>query len=206
MGQVRVTGMKELMSALEDLKFSTARGVAQRALKRTLEPVAQTARELAPDDPSTPGGADLKSSIIVSSRQRSSGRGQSGAAKLGVAAAMFVGPSGVGYPQAMIQEFGAKPHRIVPKSKRRRKGKRRAAQVAEGGPERMAFEGANGVVVVSEVRHPGTRPHPYMRPAWDRHEPQMLQALADHLWDEVKKTVARHQARARRLAAQAKSR
>lgn len=51
---------------------------------------------------------------------------------------------------AAYVEFGTKPHVIEAK-----KGKA------------LAFMGPNGRVFVKKVNHPGTRPHPYVRPAFE---------------------------------------
>lgn len=40
-------------------------------------------------------------------------------------------------------------------------------------------------------------PNPFMRPAWDKHEPELLKGLAGDMWAEIKKAVAR---RARKAA------
>ena len=66
-----------------------------------LQPMAETARHLAPDDPSTSPPYDLKSSITVSTKRR----GVKAFERLERAAA-FMGPTRFGYPQAMMQEFG----------------------------------------------------------------------------------------------------
>lgn len=66
-----------------------------------LQPMAETARYLAPDDPLTGPPWDLKSSIAVSTKRR----GVKAHERLSRAAA-FMGPTREGYPQAMFQEFG----------------------------------------------------------------------------------------------------
>jgi len=57
-------------------------------------------------------------------------------------------------------EYGTQPHIIRP----------RDARV-------LAFPGAGGMVFAREVHHPGTRPQPYMGPAFERNVPQLAQAL-----------------------------
>lgn len=68
---------------------------------KALEPMAETARFLAPDDPNTGPPYDLKSSIKVSTKKR----GFKAFNRLDGAFA-FMGPTREGYPQAMFQEFG----------------------------------------------------------------------------------------------------
>ncbi|WP_417585130.1 HK97-gp10 family putative phage morphogenesis protein [Pelagibacterium sp.] len=64
---VRVEGLKEIDAALADLSKATARNILRRTGIKALEPVAATARNLAPDDPATSGN-DLKSSITVGTK------------------------------------------------------------------------------------------------------------------------------------------
>jgi HK97 gp10 family phage protein len=66
-----------------------------------LIPMRDTARYLAPDDPSTAPPWDLKSSIEVSTKAR----GVKAFEKLDAATA-YMGPTRFGYPQAVMQEFG----------------------------------------------------------------------------------------------------
>lgn len=66
-----------------------------------LEPMRDTARYLAPDDPLTGPPWNLNSSIEVSTKKR----GVRATERLYRAAA-FMGPTRYGYPQAMFQEFG----------------------------------------------------------------------------------------------------
>jgi HK97 gp10 family phage protein len=66
-----------------------------------LQPMAETARYIAPDDPLTGPPWNLKTSIEVSTKKR----GVKATERLYRAAA-FMGPTRYGYPQAMFQEFG----------------------------------------------------------------------------------------------------
>lgn len=60
-------------------------------------------------------------------------------------------------------EYGAAPHTI---------------RANPGG--KLAFQGDGGeIVFVDEVHHPGNAPQPYMGPAFDRHEPDLEDALGD---------------------------
>lgn len=64
---VRVDGLRELDAALGDLPKATARAVLRRVGIKALQPMAQAARQLAPDDPATQGN-DLKNSITVGTK------------------------------------------------------------------------------------------------------------------------------------------
>ena len=70
-----------------------------------------------------------------------------------------IGPVGVDY--AAAQEYGAKPHVIVASA-----GKVLVFQV--GGTTRFA----------KSVKHPGNKPHPYIRPAGDWAREQLAETIA----------------------------
>lgn len=107
---VKVDGLREIDAAIGDLGKATGRNVLRRVAVARLEPMAEEARRLAPDDPNT-GGNDLRSSIAVSTRLgkrqgRINRRGKSEAeAHMGPA-----GPGGNVPPQGIQQEFGNVNH------------------------------------------------------------------------------------------------
>ena len=71
----------------------------------------------------------------------------------------------IGYAQFV--EFGTKPHTIVPKPGRKGRNGRPAA-LAWGGPRRLSGNlrsGGKPEFFARSVRHPGTRPRPYLIPA-----------------------------------------
>lgn len=109
---VRVDGLKELDAALGELTKATARNILRRVGLKALEPVAETARSLAPDDPDT-GGFDLRNSIVVSQhlsrRQKKLAKKEvrSGAAEASFAE-VYAGAGPL--PQAHNQEFGNVVH------------------------------------------------------------------------------------------------
>lgn len=187
----RVEGLKDLDRALGQFKIGAAKGVLRRTAIEALTPIAETARDLAPDDPSTPAPNDLKSSIAISPRQKSSRFSARG--DLGTSVQMYVGPTGPGYPQAMVQEFGAKPHAIKPRTKGKARGK-----------AKLAFEAGGQGQVVGEVQHPGHAPHPFMRPAWDQHRDQLLPRVAEILWRQIRDTAGRIAKRAASKAAKSR--
>lgn len=55
--------------------------------------------------------------------------------------------------------------------------------------------------VFKGARHPGTAPQPFMRPAWDADQQQMLERLKAKLWAEIQKSIARAERKAARQAA-----
>lgn len=62
-------------------------------------------------------------------------------------------------PYSTHVEFGTKPHTIYPRNKRF-----------------LAFKAASGKMVFArKVNHPGSRPYPYMRPAMENNQRQILE-------------------------------
>lgn len=108
---VKTEGFKDLEQTLNTLTKSAGRGVLKRTLISAAEPVAEVARQLAPDDPSTTS-EDLHREIFVSSklskRDASSHRKMFKDDRSSVE--VFVGPSIKAYPQALMQEFGTVNH------------------------------------------------------------------------------------------------
>lgn len=113
--RVRVDGLKELDAALGELSKAGARGVLRRVGLKAMQPVADAARDMAPDDPET-GGNDLRSSITVatrlSARQAKLARKavREGAHKHFVEVHAGPGP----LPHAHLQEFGTAHHGTQP--------------------------------------------------------------------------------------------
>ena len=103
---IRVDGFKELDAALQEMKTATARGTVRRAMLKALQPMADEASRLAPDDPRTPS-PDLHRTIKVGDTLKA---GRSIMAKgFGFKdgqVTVWMGPTREGYPQAMMQEFG----------------------------------------------------------------------------------------------------
>ncbi len=96
--RVKVEGLQEIQAALHELPKATARNVMRRVLRQLAEPIADTARQLAPVL-----SGDLKESVGVSTKlARNVKRGRS---KLSTnAVEMFVGPFNA--PRSIQQEFG----------------------------------------------------------------------------------------------------
>lgn len=106
---MKVEGFRELDKALGELTKSVAKAVLVRVGKKALQPVADTARQLAPDDPETHGN-DLRSSIAVGTKlSKRQARLKRRAVKAGEEkyfAEVYAGAGPV--PHAHLQEFGAK--------------------------------------------------------------------------------------------------
>lgn len=108
---VRVEGLREIDLALGELGKATGRNVMRRVAVKRLEPMAEVARRLAPDDPAT-GGNDLRSSIAVSTKLGGYAKRLNKRSKSEAEAHM--GPAGQGGvkapPQGSLQEFGTVNH------------------------------------------------------------------------------------------------
>lgn len=115
MMRAKIEGLRELDKALGGFTKTVAKNTLQRAGRKALEPVAEMARQLAPDDPKTQGN-DLRSSIGVGTRlSRNQARQKRKAVKSGEAEKYFAEVyAGAGaLPQAHLREFGldgAAPH------------------------------------------------------------------------------------------------
>lgn len=102
----RIDGLRELDHALAQLPKVTAKAALRRVARTALEPMAERARELAPDDPKT-GGFDLRKSITVGTnlnkRQRKLQRRRDDKAFVEV----YMGTAD---PAGATQEFGTVNH------------------------------------------------------------------------------------------------
>lgn len=107
---MRFAGGRELEAALGQIaKQATRRNVGRRALRAAGEPILQAMIDKAPDDPRTNGENDLKTSLAMSSRQKSR-RGGTYRPEGPKEVTVHIGPTKSGYPQAMMQEFGTVHH------------------------------------------------------------------------------------------------
>lgn len=102
-----VSGLRELDAALGQLgSKAVAKGVLRRTGIKALQPMAEAARSMAPDDPAT-GGNDLRNSITVgtklNARQAKMARKREGKAFVEV----YMGPT---VPHGLMQEFGTVNH------------------------------------------------------------------------------------------------
>lgn len=107
---------------------------------------------------------DLQRSIKVSTRSR---RGE-------IKATVRAGDKQAYY--AHMVEFGTARH-MIPKATTGRRSK----QVV------MAFGGT----VTSQIDHPGAKPKPFMRPAFDNHAQESLEAFADYVRKRLAKEAAK---------------
>jgi hypothetical protein len=98
-------GFKELYKAIDHLPEVVLKKELEPLLERSLLPMMEYAKIMAPNDPLTNAPYSLPESIMVSSRQRS-GPARSDRALGRFDARAYMGPTKGGYPQAMFAEFG----------------------------------------------------------------------------------------------------
>jgi HK97 gp10 family phage protein len=154
------------------------KNVIQKALAEALEPMRAEAERLAPVDPAK---GDLKRAIRVGAKRAtgySKANQYSKSLESSVVAYMGVATKSGAYPEAVIQEFGSAPHVIRP----RRKGGKTALQVKmPDGSYRKP----------KDIRHPGHKPHPFMRPAYDLHADGVVKRMGEVIGDQITKAADR---------------
>lgn len=104
--KVRIDGLRELDAALGELPKATAKAVLRRVGIKALQPMAEAARGMAPDDPAT-GGNDLKTSITVGTKLN---KRQAAMAKKDEGKAFVTVYMGTNDPAGVQQEFGNVNH------------------------------------------------------------------------------------------------
>lgn len=106
-------GFREMYRALEYLPDTVIKKELEPILVKSLIPMRNLARAIAPDDPLTGPPWSLPQSIEVRRRQRSGGaRRDRVLGKYNARA--YMGPTRGGYPQAVFQEFGTINMRASP--------------------------------------------------------------------------------------------
>ncbi|MDB5540528.1 MAG: hypothetical protein JWQ89_2255 [Devosia sp.] len=107
---VKVDGLRELDAALGALASEYGKAAGKAVLRRVgakaLQPMAETARSLAPDDPATQGN-DLKASITVGTKLN---KRQSAMARKDEGKALVTVYMGTNDPAGVMQEFGTVSH------------------------------------------------------------------------------------------------
>lgn len=180
--RVKVEGLKELEAQLARLSKGAARGALRRAGVKSLQPMAEIARGLAPKDTE-----ELANSITVAAKAVGGGA-EIGKAEFG--AVMRAGGS-KGEARAALRDA------------------RRAATDAGNlsavelymGPAKAKSKQAAIKAVVQEFGSVKQAPQPYMRPAWDQDREALLGRLKVEIWAEIRKAIVRAEKRAARAAA-----
>ncbi|MDP2358016.1 MAG: HK97 gp10 family phage protein [Beijerinckiaceae bacterium] len=174
-----ISGFKELDAALGELPKATARNALRRVLVMAGQPIAESARQMAPDDPKTFAG-DLRRSITVSASLKN---------KVGSSeyAAVMRGGGTKGEARAALID---------------------ARRAASGGSFAVVYVGPSGKRWGSMGHLPefGTSKmaaQPYLRPAFDARSSEALNIIRTQLKDQIEKAAARYAKRQARKAAKA---
>lgn len=188
MASVELQGLADLEQALTDLDLSrpTWRNVLLRSAEQALQPMADKADELAPDNPRTTK-RKIKGNIAVSPRRKAATATQYTPEKPSTVT-VYMGPTKEAYPEAMLEEFGARPHVIAPRRKARLK----------------FFEGDGSFKQPLVVHHPGSKPVAYMRRAFETLAQETVHSVGGILSAEIQKAADRAERKAARQAAKIK--
>ena len=105
---VKLSGFKELNRDLNELPRAAHGGALRRAGTKAMQPMADIAARLAPNDPKTVAPDDLATSITLSSKAKA-GRGGLEGIEKGTRANIHMGPAASlpRYPRALLMEFGS---------------------------------------------------------------------------------------------------
>lgn len=178
---VEVRGLKQLERALDQIeKSATRKTVVRNALKKSAEPTAQAMRAQAA------GTWDRKiaGNILVSTKIKNE------AGKAAYAAALREGRDKGAAVKAMRDARRSAKGTMPPVFMYVGPGERswRAHWVEFGiGPH------INGGIFAG-TRHPGVKPNPFVRPAWDATQAVALDMIAGEMWAQIEKA-AKRQAR-----------
>ena len=161
----KVTGMKELEAALMALdKAATRKTVARNALKKAGAPIADRANAMAPVGEKR----KLKGSVIVSTKITGE-------------------PGKAAYAKAMRDARRAAKGSLPPVTMF-------VGPVSDAFYARFVEFGTgpriNGGIFAGS-KHPGTRPQPFMRPAWDAMQGEALARITDELRSQIMRAAAR---------------
>ena len=155
-------GLKELDKALKELPRETRKRVGVDALRHAAKPVLDEASATAAFVDRT---GNLRRSMRGDRGTWALRRIRYGTVQIGI------GPNPRIAPHAHLVEMGTKPHRID----------------AKKGSFLFLFNS----VFMRDVHHPGTRPRPFFRPAWERNASKVMDGLRDSVWKALREAAAK---------------
>jgi HK97 gp10 family phage protein len=170
----KIEGLRELEEALSELPKATGKNVLKRALTKAAEPIAETARSLAPVGVT----GKLHVGIVASARFKTT-----------------VGNAE--YSAAMSAGLGADVAGAALRAARHAAGSGNSFAEVAVGPTTKVFY---GMFQEFGTAHHG--PKPFLRPAWDSHKMDALNSIKDDLKEEIDKAVQRAARKAARALAQ----
>ena len=175
MSETRIEGLSDLYKTLQTLPAKIEGNIMRGALRAAQGVIRKSAMSMAPVD-----DGHLKKSIKIKFRARSQ--------KFGVIRMHLTAGDKNAYYAHMI-EFGTasfytgkgktvgKPYIIKAKDST-------GAELSTGNKRRALKIGAT---MVNQVTHPGIRPRPFMRPAFDQSKDQALKVMADYIKTRIPK-------------------
>lgn len=172
---MKTEGFMDLEAALGEFTKATARNVMRRAAAAGGQVIAKRAKELAPEDT-----GELRESIEVTTKLGPRAKGMSRKAS---EVEVYVGPTEAVRFRAHFTEFGTAPGK---------RGER-------AGERKTDVKQANGVGRKVYRNHPGTRPQPFMRPAFDEKAGEALVEIGDAMKVEIAAATVRAQKRAMKV-------
>lgn len=175
MSETKIEGLSDLYKTLQTLPVKIEAKIMQGALRAAQGVIRQSALSLAPVD-----DGDLKRSIKIRFRAKSK--------KFGYIRMHLTAGDKNAYYAHMI-EFGTasfytgkgktigKPYIIKAQDST-------GAELSSGLKRKALKIGAN---MVGQVTHPGIRPRPFMRPAFDQSKDAALKVMADYIKTRIPK-------------------
>ncbi|WP_216740588.1 HK97-gp10 family putative phage morphogenesis protein [Hahella sp. HN01] len=161
---VKISGLRELHQALQQLGKQAANKAARDGLTEAAKTFRKEIRQGAPVK-----SGHLRKHIRYKLRRDRSGRGYTG--RVGVHPKAYY---------ARFIEFGAAPHAIPNPTTGRGRNKRK-------NKKRLRI----GSQVVSGVNHPGIAPRPFLRPAFLRAKDAAVKAAGKRMWRSIIQARAR---------------
>lgn len=169
---VKVDGLKELNALLSQLPIRIEKNIMRTAITAAARVVRDKAKELAPVD-----SGKLRRSIRVGSSRVRGGKAQVNVYS-GEWYSHFLEFGTASYYTGKGKSAG-KPYSIPKKTRGGRISRNKKA---------LAF--GNGIVV-NNVTHPGIKPRPFMRPAFDRGSAPAIEAFRQNVANRLQSEVAK---------------
>ncbi len=177
MSEIHIKGAEGLYQALQDLPVKLERNILRGAMRAGAKEIEREAKALTPV-----ADGKLRASIRVSVNVR---RGQ-------VKARIIAGNKEAWY--AHMVEGGTAPHIIQADVQglglRDRRGRDIAISTANRAIKRGFLALGNGVFAES-VSHPGAKPHPFMKPAFEARHQAAIERITDYIRARLDKLTAK---------------
>lgn len=171
MADIEVKGLSELADILDQLPLELQKKAIRPALVAAAAPMEAEAKRLAPQ---VTGGLSRGIKTVVK-------------VDPGIGGETYASIRSTSRISHLI-EFGTALHKIATKTK---KVMARLSASANGRGMKGKTTALGYQVYGKEVEHPGTRPQPFLRPAFDTKHAESLRTFADKLRESIVSTVRR---------------